>query len=66
MDDAIEIYDGDWVHDKRIGYFCGQLLPPSLLSSTNAVFIRFKSDGIHSTNMGFQLWYHPYQNGRAH
>ena len=39
-----------------LGKYCGSTLPPNLVSSTNSIFIHFKSDG-SATGNGFHLEY---------
>ena len=56
--DALTIYDGSTNTSPMIGKYCGDSLPSSEVSSTNKVFIHFKTDG-SSTRQGFKLEYHP-------
>ena len=48
-----------------MGKYCGDSIPPSHVSSSNEVFIRFLSDGYAhggGTNGGFQIEYIPTGN----
>ncbi|MEN2992396.1 MAG: CUB domain-containing protein [Bacteroidia bacterium] len=44
--DSLEVFDGADVNAPRLGRFMGSILPPTLLSSQNALTFRFQSDGI--------------------
>ena len=57
--DSLSLYDGDSNTAPKIGEYSGSSIPPSFISSTNAAFIHFQSDG-SVTRPGFKLEYHPY------
>lgn len=42
--DFVEVYDGENDSAEKIGRFCGNNLPPELLSSSEYLFIRFRTD----------------------
>lgn len=47
--DFVEVFDGENDSADKIGKFCGNNIPPELLSSNEYLFIRFKTDDtIHS------------------
>ena len=57
--DNLTIYDGSTNTSPRIGKYCGNSLPSSVISSTNKVFIHFKTDGSGTSGKSFKLQYHP-------
>ncbi|XP_026480044.1 cubilin homolog [Ctenocephalides felis] len=50
--DYLEVRDGSTGFAQLIGRYCGHMLPDIVISSTNALWIRFVSDGEH-TSSGF-------------
>ncbi|XP_035743302.1 cubilin-like [Vespa mandarinia] len=54
--DAVEIYDGDSTNSPLIGRYCGDIIPPTLKSSSNNMVIIFTSDWSFETE-GFSLFY---------
>ena len=56
--DSLTIYDGDSSTSPIIGKYCGDSIPPSHISSSNKVLIRFQADSLY-TAAGFQLEYNP-------
>ena len=56
--DSLTIYDGDSSTSPIIGKYCGDSIPPSHISSSNEVLIRFQADSLY-TAAGFQLEYNP-------
>ena len=54
--DSLTIFDGDSSGSSMLGKYCGLTLPPNLVSSTNNIFIHFKSGGAYTRN-GFHLQY---------
>lgn len=42
--DYVAVYDGQNSFAPLLGKFCGDVLPPNLLSSTNHIFIVFRTD----------------------
>ncbi|CAG9792216.1 unnamed protein product [Diatraea saccharalis] len=52
--DYLKVYDGPSTNSKLVGRFCGSSYPKSFVSSSNSLFIIFKSD--HSaTSEGFKI-----------
>ena len=56
--DSLTIYDGGSSTSSMIGKYCGYSIPPSHVSSSNAVLINFFSDG-GATEAGFKMEYNP-------
>ena len=55
------MYDGDSNKiENRIGLYCGDLIPPNLISKTNYIFLHFESHSEGGTRKGFKLEYHQY------
>ena len=54
----LALYDGGSIEAPLIGQYCGQIVPPNLISTSNKVFIHYKSSIGYET--GFKLEYHPY------
>ncbi|XP_021476232.2 cubilin [Oncorhynchus mykiss] len=54
--DYVEVRDGSTETDPLIGKYCGNTIPAPILSSSNALWIRFKSDG-SITRAGFRATY---------
>ncbi|XP_068628109.1 cubilin-like [Battus philenor] len=54
--DYLKIYDGPSSDSRFVGKFCGQRHPKSYTSSSNSLFIKFKSDHTMSTE-GFKITY---------
>ncbi|CAL1282886.1 unnamed protein product [Larinioides sclopetarius] len=54
--DYLEIYSGNSDRAPLLGRYCGQTPPPELLSNTNQLFIRFRSDNSVHHN-GFKAEY---------
>ncbi|XP_063052666.1 inactive serine protease PAMR1 [Engraulis encrasicolus] len=50
--DFVEVRDGDSIHSRVIGRFCGNDRPPPIMSSGNSLHILFNSDG-YKTFDGF-------------
>ncbi|KAL2093634.1 hypothetical protein ACEWY4_010946 [Coilia grayii] len=50
--DFVEVRDGDSIHSRVIGRFCGNERPPPIISSGNTLHILFVSDG-YKTFDGF-------------
>ena len=59
--DSLTIYDGGSSTSVMIGKYCGNSIPPSLVSSSNEVLIKFQSDGSW-TESGFKMEYNPLGN----
>lgn len=59
------MYDGDSNAAEEIGKFCGNAIPTSHISSSNKVFMQFKSYSFVS-HRGFKLEYHPYSKTLKH
>ena len=56
--DSVTIYDGGSSTSTMMGFYCGDSIPPSHVSSSNEVLIQFKSDGSQE-RAGFQMEYNP-------
>ncbi|KAM4534255.1 cubilin [Odontesthes bonariensis] len=54
--DFVEIRDGSMEDDQLIGKYCGSTLPAPIVSSSNSLWIRFKSDSSVS-RAGFRAVY---------
>ncbi|KAI1888818.1 hypothetical protein AGOR_G00172670 [Albula goreensis] len=54
--DYVEVRDGTMETDPLIGKYCGSTLPAPITSSTNGLWVRFKSDG-SVTRAGFRAKY---------
>ena len=54
--DAVKVYDGADDSAPLLGLFCGDKLPEDLISSSNYVFVSFKSDA-YTTKDGFRITY---------
>lgn len=55
--DRIEIYDGNNYGTHLLGNFSGDSRPPPIISSTNNILIKFRTDR-SDTRTGFELQYH--------
>jgi len=55
--DSLTIYDGASDAFSVLGKYCGRSLPLNLISSSNQLFLRFKSDYHNSRDKGFKLEY---------
>ena len=54
--DSVKIYDGADDAAPLLGLFCGDKLPDDLISSTNYLFVSFKSDA-YTRKDGFRITY---------
>lgn len=52
--DYVNVRDGAGPFSESFGTFCGHTTPPTLLSSTNAMFLRFVTDNFNSST-GFSV-----------
>jgi len=52
--DFVRIKDGGDKNSRQIGQYCGQTKPVDIVSSTNKLYIRFKSDS-RNTRKGFKI-----------
>ena len=59
------LYSGDSSASPLIGKYCGNLLPPNVISSTNRAFIHFHTDDTE-TKTGFELEYKAISGKLAH
>ena len=59
--DSLTIYDGDSSTSPMMGKYCGDSIPPSHVSSSNAILINFQSDSAY-TVAGFKMEYNPIGN----
>ena len=57
--DSLTIYDGNSNSSRVLGIYCGDSIPSSHITSSNNVFIQFRSDG-STTKPGFKIEYGPY------
>ena len=53
------IYDGEYHEDTMLGKYSGKLIPSSITSTTNKVYIHFSSDDLKN-HEGFKLEYRPF------
>ena len=58
--DYLEVRDGDRSDMPLLGKFCGDVVPSSVKSSQNAMYIKFHSDGL-TPKRGFQLKWHAFK-----
>ena len=49
----LEVRDGDSPNSLLLGSYCGSVPPPTLSSSTNSLYIRFRSSENQTTSVGF-------------
>ena len=56
--DSLTIYNGDSSSSSMMGKYCGDSIPPSHISSSNEVLVKFQSDG-SATYGGFKMEYNP-------
>jgi len=54
--DSLTIYDGHYYSSPVLGKYCGNSLPPDITSSTNQLFMKFKTD-VGGQYKGFKLQY---------
>ena len=54
--DYVAVYDGNSMNSSRIEKYCGSLIPEKIISSTNELFIHFRSDS-SNTGRGFEIKY---------
>ena len=59
--DSLTIYDGASSTSPMMGFYCGDSIPPTHVSSSNEILIQFQSDGI-ATEAGFKMEYNPIGN----
>ena len=55
--DSLTIYDGDSSTSPMMGKYCGDSIPPSLVSSSNEILIHFEADYYNGNNYGFKMEY---------
>ena len=58
--DSLRIYEGDSDASPMQPKYCGSWSPSNHISSTNALFLHFETDGHATTNIGFEIEYHVY------
>lgn len=62
--DSLSIYEGDSDASPMQPKYCGSWSPSNHISSTNALFLHFETDGHASINdpinIGFEIEYHVY------
>ena len=54
--DTVSVYDGDSTSSPLIGQFSGSSLPPLIYSSSNKLYVTFKTDGSNEVS-GFTALY---------
>ncbi|KAK2582771.1 hypothetical protein KPH14_005036 [Odynerus spinipes] len=54
--DSVEIYDGDSINSPLIGRYCGDNMPPTVISNSNNVLVVFISDWTYESE-GFSFTY---------
>ena len=54
--DSLTIFDGDSENSPMVGKYCGSEIPSSFMSSSNDIFIVFKSDDL-TNGPGYKLEY---------
>ncbi|KAL6069282.1 hypothetical protein STEG23_019741, partial [Scotinomys teguina] len=60
--DFVEVRDGGFETSPLLGHFCGSVLPPKILSQSNKLWLRFKSDRV-DTNRGFSIYWDAVSTG---
>ena len=60
--DSLTIYDGDSSTSPMMGFYCGDSIPPTHVSSSNEILIQFQSDASIATEAGFKMEYNPIGN----
>eukprot|EP00794_Sanderia_malayensis_P003248 gene3248-3729_t len=55
--DSIEVRDGASSNSRLLNTFCGSNLPGQITSTTNEIYIRFKTDASVQIGSGFSLYY---------
>ena len=58
--EALTIYDGGSNTSPIIGKYCGNSVPTSQTSSSNEIYVQFKTNYYDNDDGGFKLEYHPY------
>ena len=58
--DSLTIYNGNSENSPVLGKYCGSEIPPSINSSSNEVFIVFKSDDL-TNGPGYKLEYKSFE-----
>ena len=58
LTDYLEIYDGPTSQSKLLGRFCGNKVPPPLITSNNSALLHFSSDNSEE-RWGYQVVYKP-------
>ncbi|XP_010605410.1 cubilin [Fukomys damarensis] len=56
MADFVEIRDGGYENSPLVGIYCGPVLPPRIISHSNKLWLRFKSDILFSYS-GFSAYW---------
>lgn len=54
--DFLEIRDGGYETSPLLGYYCGSVLPPKIISQSNKLWLRFKSDRVDTRRGFFVYW----------
>ena len=55
--DSLTIYDGASSTSPMMGFYCGDSIPPSHVSSSNEILIHFEADNYNGNNYGFKMEY---------
>jgi len=62
--DSVKVHDGADVSTTVLGKFCGSTLPHDIFSSSNSLFVSFKSDA-GLTGNGFSIKYTTIVRGKC-
>ncbi|XP_004860031.1 cubilin [Heterocephalus glaber] len=54
--DFVEIRDGGYENSPLVGKFCGSILPPRIISHSNKLWLKFKSDSVLSKSGFSASW----------
>ena len=63
--DSVKVYDGADDSAPLLGLLCGDKLPDDLISSSNYMFVSFKSDA-YTRKEGFMIKYTTAGNHKCH
>ena len=60
--DFLAIYDGSSSTSSMMGKYCGVLIPPSHISSSNKILVYLSTNSYNGYHNGFKLLYNPTSN----